>query len=419
MAQTYTVKLVDETEWKRLVDSDQRYEHVDATNLGFADPEKRRAYVRRELAQKWPGAMAYLAQHEFEHLVQEDKTDQDAHGICHKKFKDVVRNVAAVSMAPFTGGLSLSAGTQGFREEADDIIPNEIKGGEGFMGGIPTLRPGQSLGTAFRGAAPAIGAAALGAGAIGMGGLGGLMTKFNPGAGGTGAAATAPSGATGNVVSKLAKGVAGAAGAGGGSAASTGTGFGFKAALGPAAAGLGIAGLGQMMGNARRPEIPELGQLPSIQQFRTDVQGKFGPLQERLKGLSSTALPDALASPIKRNYANQKKSMYSQYAAFRPGVDYATDSEYNRDLDDLNQRESESMAKAQLNWQGNERQNILGEAGIGDQELSYLQDLAQLDIDTIMARTGLAAEDANQIKQIFGTLGATVAGAGLMNAFRV
>ena len=487
MPRRYTVELVNESEWADRVKSDPRYRGVDDDNLGFSDPQKGRAYVREAAVKNFPGAQAYLLQHEFEHLVSDEPWHEDAQGIRHKKGKDLFRNVAAFSMAPFTGGLSLSAGTKQFRGEAGDIIPNELKGGEGFLGGIPTLRPDQPLGRATKGAAPALGMAALGA--LGIGGaLGGLgKAFFNPGAGGSGAAATAPAGATGNMVSKLLPGqgllnpgVGGApltgqgamsafssqvpgalklgaqftgtqAGASAGAslgpqvaqqalqpatglpqqlgqaalqstnptnAPATATkglaSFGLgKNVLGPMAIGTGISALG---GLKKGPEMPELGQLPGIQQFRSDVTSKLGPLQSRLQGLSNAALPENMESPIRRQFDKARKNLYSQFASFRPGADLATDSEFRQAMDDLQQKESEAITQAQFGFQGNERQNIMAELGVTEDELQALGSLAQLDVDTIMARTQMSAQEAEQFRQIFGNLGSTISGVGATNS---
>ena len=460
MAQSYTVKVLSESEWKQLLGDDPRYASVDDDNWAFSDPVKRKGYARAEYLNRFPGSKALVLQHEFEHLVEDDPTHQDAHGIRHKKgFKEVARNIGAVSLAPFTGGASLSAGTKDFRGKADDVIPRELTQ-QGPLGGFSTINAEQPLGRALKGGAPAWGTAAAITGGIGAG-IGPFQTSrpASAGAGGLGggSAATPPSSASGNVVSKLAQG--GLQGGGGGSpppgsfpglgkslsgidaimaqssqlggggagaasaapqagAAAAGAGkFGMGKILGPALLGTGIGGVGQMLGNRQRPEIPELGQIPGVQSFRSEVTNQLGPLREKLGGLSNTPLPSNIESPIRRQFERSRKNLYGQFAAFKPGVSLAGDSDFRQAMADLDQQEAESVANAQFSFQGNERENILASLGVSTQELSQLQQLAQLDIDTIMARTGLQAQDANQLKEMFGNLGSTVAGAGVMNAF--
>ena len=163
--------------------------------------------------------------------------------------------------------------------------------------------------------------------------------------------------------------------------------------------------------------MPELGQTPGIQQFRTDVTQQLSPLRGRLEGLSNAPLPPNIETPIRRQFEKQRKQLYSQFAAFRPGADLATDTEFRQAIFDLNQREAESVASAQQQFQGGERQNIMAQLGVSQQELSLFQQLAQLDIDTIMMQTGLEAQEASQFKEMFGNLGAAVAGAGVMSQF--
>lgn len=179
----YRVKFLNWDAFDKLSDSNPRYENT-RDSMAFADPETNTAYIRRTPSALFDGI---TAMHEIEHLVNKDDLHMDEHGIQHKKFfKEAVRNVAAASLAPFTGGLSLSAGTKDFREKTGDIIPREITQ-EGPLGGFSTLAPDKPLGRAVKGATPAL----LTAGAI----LGGnVLGGFGAGAGGT---TGAPAGSVG------------------------------------------------------------------------------------------------------------------------------------------------------------------------------------------------------------------------------
>lgn len=165
MGKTYQVKVLSSKEFDRVARSDGRYRHVDEDNLGFADPVLKTAYVRDTAVDE---LNKYLINHEFEHLLEGHGTDEDDCGIRHKKAKDIFRNLAATAAAPFTGGLSLSAGTKKFRGEVGDIIPNEAKSA------LPTLSTDQPIGRTFRNAAPSMLGAAL---TLPFGGAGSLLSR--------------------------------------------------------------------------------------------------------------------------------------------------------------------------------------------------------------------------------------------------
>ena len=82
MSRTYQVRILSAREWDRVVASSPRYAEVDATDLGFADPARGMGFVRDTSV---PRLNTYLLNHEFEHLVEEAGTDEDRHGIRHKR----------------------------------------------------------------------------------------------------------------------------------------------------------------------------------------------------------------------------------------------------------------------------------------------------------------------------------------------
>jgi hypothetical protein len=158
-----------------------------------------------------------------------------------------------------------------------------------------------------------------------------------------------------------------------------------------------------------------------VQNYAQQSQAAYGPLLNRLQGLSNTPLPENQASQINRLYDQYQRQLYGQYAAAQPGTDLATSTGptgYRTAYENLLQRQAEETQNAQLNFQGNERQNILAQAGVTQEQLGTLQQLAQLDIDTIMARTQLSRDQAQQIKDLFGNIGSAIGQVGVMNAFR-
>jgi hypothetical protein len=99
----YQIKVLSDKEFRDIARSDKRYSNVDDSNLGFADPEKRTAYVRQS---SWPDLNKYLINHEFEHLIEEEGTDEDENGIRHKKFfKEIFMPYIAPVVAAFIPGL--------------------------------------------------------------------------------------------------------------------------------------------------------------------------------------------------------------------------------------------------------------------------------------------------------------------------
>lgn len=87
----YQIKVLNNEEFDEIIKSDPKYSYVDDTNLGFSDKEKGIAYVRDT---EIDDLNKYLISHEFEHLLEEEGTHEDAHGIRHKKgpkfFKSVL-----------------------------------------------------------------------------------------------------------------------------------------------------------------------------------------------------------------------------------------------------------------------------------------------------------------------------------------
>ncbi len=78
----YEIKVLEDKEFDDIAKSDKRYSYVDHTNLGFADRQTGRAYVRQTGVHD---LNKYLISHELEELEQDDSTHEDPNGIRHKK----------------------------------------------------------------------------------------------------------------------------------------------------------------------------------------------------------------------------------------------------------------------------------------------------------------------------------------------
>jgi len=112
----YEVKSLSDKEFDDITGSDSRYSYVDDSNLGFADPLKRKAYVRHTNIHE---LNKYLISHELEELMANESSHEDPNGIRHKKgpkiFKDII-------LPAITGGLVPSQAPQ--REAAQtETIP--------------------------------------------------------------------------------------------------------------------------------------------------------------------------------------------------------------------------------------------------------------------------------------------------------
>ncbi len=468
MGKTLQVHVVTPQEWSRLA----KCPHVsDDDSAGFSDPTTGQAYVRDT---QLPALNRYLIQHEFDHLLEEEATDECACGLRHKKGKDIFRNVAAASLAPFTGGLSLSAGSEKFRGEVSDIIPNELKGGEGFLGGIPTLRPDQNFGSATRSAAPALGAAAL---TLALGPLGGAAKIGSAlktvGAGASraplsafgGSAPAAASGGTSSAASTLTQQglrlgqIAGSTAAGGGGGGAgfaiprlTSTAAGLSQPLfgggGTAVGGAGAGGstLGSLFGGRvgsaltagallgvgglrKTPDAPELTALPSVQaafQPQEGGQSALGRLaQTRLTeqlGSNFQGLPEAVSADVRRTFDRRRQEIASQFKTFRPNADLATDTAYRQAIQDVDREEAATLGNLELqeNARFNQfrRQDIATALGVDEQTLGQLAQLAQLDVAQIAAQLQIDSNAAAEFKQTFGSLaGIFAANAAGLNAF--
>lgn len=102
----YTMKILSNKEFDSLPVHITRGSRID-DSLGFADPSTNTAYVRHTA---WPELNKYLINHEFDHLVEEMKTDMDENGICHKK-KKFFEQVLSPIIMPAIGEANVGAAT--------------------------------------------------------------------------------------------------------------------------------------------------------------------------------------------------------------------------------------------------------------------------------------------------------------------
>lgn len=115
----YQIKVLTNEEFDNVSRSDLRYSNVDETNLGFADPQKGIAYIRHSAS---PDLNKYLISHEFDHLIEDEGTDEDEFGIRHKKkrnFWDWASYFTWNPVGVFSGGKPAADMGMSDRKEAE------------------------------------------------------------------------------------------------------------------------------------------------------------------------------------------------------------------------------------------------------------------------------------------------------------
>lgn len=149
-------------------------------------------------------------------------------------------------------------------------------------------------------------------------------------------------------------------------------------------AGLALPAIGNMFG-PKSPEIPKFSELDSVKA----LQG-FRP---------GNSVSPQYQEMIQKNTAQlreqKKRELDALYRNARPGTDYLTDTNYQRDLALLDKGIQDNMGD----------QLTRAEATFSQQEQDRLSEIAQMDIYSIMAQTGLDAQEANDFKEMFSNVG--------------
>jgi len=163
----------------------------------------------------------------------------------------------------------------------------------------------------------------------------------------------------------------------------------FKGGAGKVAGGVGMMGLGNLF--APKVEAPNFN-TQAMQNYQNYNTGSLPPNVEAMINRTSQINED-----------QQLKQLQDVYRNARPGTDYTTDSAYQRDLANLNRSQTMNRADAQA-------QALMG---FNQQELSRASELAQLSIAEIMYKTGMDAQEAQSIKEMFGNVGGMMVSSGL------
>lgn len=149
-------------------------------------------------------------------------------------------------------------------------------------------------------------------------------------------------------------------------------------------AGLAIPALGNMF-SPKKPSVPDFNTLPNVQAFQN-----FKPGQS-----VSPEYQQMVQNNVGRLRDKRVQDLQQVYRSARPGTDYLSDTNYQRDLAEIERRVQEQMTDDLSRAEGT----------FSAQEQERLSQLANQDILQIMMQTGLEADEANDFKEMFGNAG--------------
>lgn len=169
-------------------------------------------------------------------------------------------------------------------------------------------------------------------------------------------------------------------------------------------AGLGVMGLGQLM--QPKVKMPDFQSMPQVQQLSNWQNQANHPMDPNVQ--------QSIQNTLNIQNEQQMRNLRDVYKNLRPGTDYTTDSNYQRDLGNLNRQMSMTGADAMGNAQMQSNQ----------QQLGNLTNLAQLGVGQGMGEAALKGQQAQQQNQMFGNIGSMFLQKGLgipnfMNNFKV
>lgn len=154
----------------------------------------------------------------------------------------------------------------------------------------------------------------------------------------------------------------------------------------PGIAGLAAPAIGNLFA-PKTPNIPNFGDLSSVQAMQNFRPGNS----------TSPEYQKMIQDNVGQLRDQQIRELQATYHNARPGTDYTTDSNYQRDLALLNQNSQDSLTDELAKAEGT----------FSSQEQDRLSQLAQMDIYSIMAQTGMKSQEAQQFKEMFGNIGNT------------
>jgi len=163
---------------------------------------------------------------------------------------------------------------------------------------------------------------------------------------------------------------------------------GWMKSLFPGGTASGIAGIAApLIGNMFAPKVktPEIKATPNVQALQNFRPGNS----------VSPEYQTMLNNNIDRLRNKRIQDLQATYRSARPGTDYLTDTNYQRDLAEI-ERSVQTQLSDDL---------ASAEGTFSAQEQNRLSELAQLDVAQLMMQYGLDAEEANNFKQMFSNVG--------------
>ncbi len=169
----------------------------------------------------------------------------------------------------------------------------------------------------------------------------------------------------------------------GGGNKTSGGGQGGGMNFGPMLGGLGLMGAGQLLGgNTKAPNL----NTSQVQNYQNFTQ-------------SPPQLPQGMQDQINQSLSikedQENRQLNDTYKNLRPGTDYTTDSNYQRDKANLSRQQQSDRANAMMG-----------------PTLQYLQpmqqslaDQAQMSMQGPVLKAGLQSQQSQQMKNMFGNLG--------------
>ncbi len=149
-------------------------------------------------------------------------------------------------------------------------------------------------------------------------------------------------------------------------------------------AGMAIPAIGNMFA-PKSPKIPDLNALSGVQAFQNFRPGNsMSPEYKTMLNNNTDRLRD-----------KRVQDLQATYRSARPGTDYLTDTNYQRDLAEI-ERQVQSQSADDL---------AKAEGTFSAQEQERLSTLANMEIFEIMQQTGLDAKEADDFKQMFSNYG--------------
>jgi len=169
---------------------------------------------------------------------------------------------------------------------------------------------------------------------------------------------------------------------------------------GKLAMGAGLEGIGQF--GIQTPNMPDINELPSVQALRNFNFNSVGELDP--------ALEQAINNDFQRIEDKEYQAFVARYKSLRPGADIESDSNFKRDLMELQRMQGARRADALAKYRF---EMISKNLQLSQAELAQLQDMANLDIEMIMGQMGLDYASAQKFKDTFSQIGDTLISQGL------